>query len=64
MSYLKRFGKLRIAAANTEQAVIDFLPSHMMTWRTVDRIVEYIEELRQQAKWDAEKCAKQQSLIK
>ncbi len=55
MSYLKRFGKLRIAAANTEKAVIDFLPSHMTGWCTVDRIVEYIEELRQQAKWDAEK---------
>lgn len=61
MSYLKRFGKLRIGAANTEKAVIDFLPAHMMGWKTIDQIADYIDELRQQAKWDAEKCANQQS---
>lgn len=53
--------KARIGAANTERATIDYLPHNMMGWCTVDRIVEYIEELRQQAKWDAEKCANQQS---
>jgi hypothetical protein len=59
MSYLKRFGKVRIGAANTEQAVINFLPAHMTGWQKVDRIASYIDELRQQAKWDAEKCGNQ-----
>ena len=55
MSYLKRFGKLHIGAANTEKAVINFLPQHMQSWRGVDLVACYIEELRTQAKWDAEK---------
>lgn len=59
MSYLKRFGKVRIGAANTEKVVINFLPQHMQSWRLVDQLASYIDELRQQAIWDAEKCANQ-----
>ena len=52
--------KIKICAANTVRA--GALPEGKLVtldWREYRRVLSYIEELRQQAKWDEEKCNKQ-----
>lgn len=54
--------KIRITCANTERALIHW---RLPAWFYLDvpsikpRVLSYRDELRQQARWDAEKQAKQ-----
>lgn len=52
--------KVRIKAANTDRAQTNRAP-YLITKTNTQylRLIDYVEELRQQAKWDAEKCANQ-----
>lgn len=53
--------KTLISRANTERAMYIPQGEEPLSKTDTNALLEYIEELRQQAKWDAEKCAKQQS---
>lgn len=53
-----RKGKVRIYKANTPRAfIVHPYPLHN---RVCAGLADYVDELKQQAKWDAQKCASQQ----
>ena len=60
--------KIRIKDANTKEPGIAKGASANIYYKLpyVQRmkVIDYLDELKQQAKWDAEKCANQQSLNK
>ncbi len=58
--------KIKIIRANTVHAAVTIHPQHKSATAFFRlereercRLFDYIQELRQQAKWDAEKCANQ-----
>lgn len=55
----KSKGTVRIIRANTESA--QFVWPYYLTHKDMLNVCDYLDELRTQAKWDAEQCANQQS---
>lgn len=62
---IRRSKKMRITGANTTNPMLasgaGAVTYHSLSWAERMRVHDYVEELIQQAKWDEEKCAKQQS---
>lgn len=60
---IKRERKMRITGANTTNPMLasgaGAVTYHSLSWAERMRVHDYVEELIQQAKWDAEKCNKQ-----
>lgn len=56
-----RRNKIRIRDANTTRPGVESSTMFALPFWQLMALVRYLEELRQQAIWDAEKCAKQQS---
>jgi len=60
----KRRAKMRITGANTDRPGIasgaGAVTYHSLPWKQRAAVNDYLDELRQQSKWDAEKCANQQ----
>ena len=57
-AHKRRTTKIRIYGANTTTA---YIPYNHLTPGQRPKAADYLDELRTQAKWDAEKCANQQS---
>lgn len=62
---MKRSKKMRITGANTTTPGLasgaGAVTYHSLSWDQKMALLDYVDELAQQAKWDEEKCAKQQS---